>query len=1400
MDTASKDTPLPRRPKWQKGLLIAVAALAAVGGALVLGLLGLNTGPGRAFLVRQIANFQLESGMKVDIDRIDGSLFSRFTIHDLRLLDLDGEFLRAPRVEVDWEALPILRKHVVVNRIYAPTLTLNNIPRLNDVPTEPDEPLFPDIDVTLGQARIDRIVVGPKVAGQQYIAQAQASGLLDDGRLNLDADASADAGDRLRLKVAIGPREDMLDLSGLMTSPVGGLVSKMAGLDKPLVLTLDGEGSWSRWDGVLASRLADADLLNLKISGRNGTFAINGRADPALVLQEGPAARVLADGLDIRSTFGFDLPNIAINSNVSNPVFAIDAQGGLNTKTSRLVAMKVDARLTEPAAVMDGVSGEGVMLTALLNGPMTAPEIRFDAQARRVGYETTQINGLKADGTVTMSGAGDMTVPVSLSLGSVTGLNEAVAGLLNQFKLDGIVQVTPEAISAEKVTFASEYLSGQAGFRQVQASGAYSANVDAQLRRYTVPSFGVVEGSVKGALGSDPKTGALTVNGDVQAQALHLENDTAREFLGGRPVLDVSVRQLADGRIVVRRGTVQAPRFNFNVNRGVYAPGGTIDLVAEGKSAAYGAFAIAAAGPATRPAVRATAANPDLGLGLRNMSLAAAPETGGYFVTLAGQSNQGDLNGRARISLDSGPIAADIEEFRFADLTLKGRVAQTPQGPLQGALALSGAGLNGRVNLAAEGGVQRADANIQALRARPPFFPALAIGEGRLQASVRLPESGPDVNASLAARLIQYGDWRIETASGTANFTNGTGTGKRSLAGRYKTPFEMALSATMQPNQAQVAMNGSVNGRRIRLENPAVVQKTGTGWRLAPTTVAFAGGRLNLEGESGGATRALASWSGLSLRFLDAIDPELGFSGSSSGTLRVLMPSGGQTPNAELRMVISQLQRAGLTAVSPPMDVGVNASLTNRQAAMRMLLRHENAMVGAMQARLNLNPAAGWVWTDQIWQAPLAGGMRFSGPVELLWAMSGLKGQELTGPLNVTADMSGTLSQPQLRGAVSASGVEYENTSFGTRIRNLALDARFNGSRLQLVSLGGTTPGGGKVSASGYADLNQAQNFPMDLTIDLRQFRAARTDSMEATISGPITIRRNQSGRVIEGNLRIDEARYRIETMAAAEIPQLEVTRMGEQPVRVDTAAKAEESALNFDLNVRVRAENQIFIQGMGLDSEWSTDLKITGPLFSPQISGRAEVVRGNYSFASRRFDLTRGVILMAGAFPPDPTLDIEASATVNNIDARLIVKGTARKPEISFSSVPSLPEDEILSRLLFGGPAAELSATEALQLAAALASLEGGGGGGINPLGKMRQAANIDRLRIVGADEATGRGTSLAVGQYLTDQVYVEVSSDSHGNTLTQLQIELTRALSILSQIGQTGESSLQLQYAKDY
>jgi translocation and assembly module TamB len=161
--------------------------------------------------------------------------------------------------------------------------------------------------------------------------------------------------------------------------------------------------------------------------------------------------------------------------------------------------------------------------------------------------------------------------------------------------------------------------------------------------------------------------------------------------------------------------------------------------------------------------------------------------------------------------------------------------------------------------------------------------------------------------------------------------------------------------------------------------------------------------------------------------------------------------------------------------------------------------------------------------------------------------------------------------------------------------------------------------------------------------------------------------------------------------------------------------------------------------------------------------------------------------------------LDIVAQANIQSLNATIRVSGTGLKPEINFSSVPALPEDELLSRLLFGTSITNLSAPEALQLAAAVAALQGGGGG-LNPINAVRRAAGLDRLRILPADVTTGQGTSVAAGKYISRKLYAEVITDGAGYSATRVEFQITRWLSLLSSISTIGRQSVNLRVSKDY
>jgi translocation and assembly module TamB len=82
---------------------------------------------------------------------------------------------------------------------------------------------------------------------------------------------------------------------------------------------------------------------------------------------------------------------------------------------------------------------------------------------------------------------------------------------------------------------------------------------------------------------------------------------------------------------------------------------------------------------------------------------------------------------------------------------------------------------------------------------------------------------------------------------------------------------------------------------------------------------------------------------------------------------------------------------------------------------------------------------------------------------------------------------------------------------------------------------------------------------------------------------------------------------------------------------------------------------------------------------------------------------------------------------------------------------------------MLFGTSITNLSAPEAIQLAAAVASLNDPGGG-LDPINAVRRSIGLDRLRILPADVTQGIGTQFAAGKYLGRRVYVEVITDGRG------------------------------------
>ncbi|MBU3078797.1 translocation/assembly module TamB domain-containing protein [Sphingomonas quercus] len=1378
---------------------IAVGSLALLVLAVVL---GLNTSPGRRFVADQINGYETQSGLKLTVGRIEGSLYGRMTLRSVALRDPRGIFLTAPAINLDWRPFAYLHNKVDVRALWAGQMTLLRVPETKTVPTDPNAPLLPDIDIVVGRLAIDQFDIAPAVTGRRHSLRMLGSADIADGRARITADAFARkapglaGGDRLTLMLDAVPEQNRLVISTKLDAPAGGLVDSYAALGKPLGLSINGTGDWSSWRGQLHATAGGDELAALAVTGRNGVFTVKGPLTAGSLLS-GPAARLAQPNVDLDLTAALADRKVDLTAAARSGAATVSARGLVDLGASRFGNLRLVAKLLRPGAIADEARGRDVTLDAVLDGPMATPTIDYTLRAAALGFGATGLEEVTARGRATID-ADRILIPVSMTARRVTGLNAAAGGLLTNVRADGHLAWSAGRLLSDDLKLRSDRIDATAILIADIAHGKYTGALKGRVNDYQVDGLGRINLVTDARLVTGPR-GGFGIRGHVRAVTRRLDDASVQGFLGGQAVTTAIVGYDENGRVTVERLRLDAPQFRVTQGQGSYRlSDGRIAFSAQAVSKQYGPLAVVARGTVARPLVTLKAARPGVGLGLRDLEAELRGVPSGYAVNARGQSDYGPFTTALTIGTGT-PLAIDIANVHVAGIDLKGRLTQLPAGPFAGTVTIAGPGLTGAVGLSAEGRYQRADADLRANGASIPGQPPITIERGAIRGTMVLNDTGPTVSGDVALTNVRREGNLLSRLRARLRWQDGRGNVAFAGRGVSGVPFTLAGQAEMTPELVRANLRGSANDVAFRLAAPVEVRKTGEDWRMAPATIVLPQGQVRIEGSYGARTTAKAVLDNLDLSLSQAFAPGLRLGGKASGSIDYAA-QGDAAPQMTARLTLKGITRSGIATVSAPVDMAVLATLGEGGADLRAVARRGGGVVGRVLARLGPVAPGEAPWSERLMAAPLSGGIRYNGPSELLWSLTGVAGQTVAGPIAVAADFAGRLDQPQLNGVIRADSLRYENEAYGTTLTNLALRGRFTQSRLEVSSLTAKA-GEGSIAARGNIGLDAASGFPMDINATLNRAQLARSDALGGTVSGTLSVTsRRGTTALIKGDLNIPEARYQIIRQGAAEVPELTgVHRKGVEPV----AEEASSLPSRWRLDIRVRADNQLFVTGMGLESEWKSNLQVTGTSDDPRLVGQLEVIRGTYSFAGRRFDLTRGIIRFEGGPMTDPLLDIEANTTVNSnassITATIVIGGHALAPQITLTSTPALPQDEIMARLLFGGPVTSLSPTQAIQLAAALNSLRGTGGG-LNPLGKLRSATGIDRLRVLGEDKTAGRGTALAAGQYLTNNIYVEVITDARGYTATQLEIALSRALSILSQTASFGGSSVNLRYRKDY
>jgi translocation and assembly module TamB len=1370
--------------KWALGLI--AGALLLIVAALAL----LNSPIGQRWVVDQIAKVAPASGLKISIGRIDGNLYGKARLHDVTLSDPKGPFLTVPLVDLDWRPTSWFSSGLDVRELVTHRGTLYRLPKLN--PGDPNAPILPNFDIRVDRLAIKDLTIAKGVAGSEaHKVNLLGKADIRDGRVMAKVDARLGDKDALHALIDAEPDRDKFDLNVKYDAPKNGVLAGLIGTKAGFHGLVAGKGSWSKWDGYGYLTRDSANFAAFRMVNQSGRYTILGQAHPQAAMAEGLPRRLLGETVSYRAVGTLKNSVLDGSAQLVTAALAGQAKGTLDLGENAAKGLVLNARITDPTLLGPGSRLEGARVAATLDGPFRDLTIAHKINVARYVAGTTQVLGLHQQGTATYNGA-RWTVPLDATVARVvTGTAQVDPRLVNG-TLKGTILYQAGKLTSAALALACPGASARLALMGDTAKGSYRVSGPVTANGLALPNIGTLNGaaSIVATFGNAP----WTLSADFRGRIPRVTNATLANLAGPAISFRGGITTGGSRPLDFRGVHLSAAKLDMTLD-GMIRPGRT-SVAGRGRHVQYGAFTVEGAYTDRGPEAVLVFASPLPAASLKNVRVAIAPIKDGFGIETRGQSLLGPFNGTIDLYAPaSGPTRLAIRKLEVWKTSVSGDLT-LGYGAVAGTLALAGGGLEGTIALRPQGGGQAFDVNLTANQARFGGETPLSIGQAKIEVSGLLVQGRSTITGNVFAQGISYGSLFIGRLAARADLENGSGTVTASIAGRRGSRFSLQLNANVAPNRIAVAARGEFAGRPIAMPRRAVlVRQSDGGWQLEPTQVNFAGGAILASGELGGGRTALhLQLADMPLSVAD-IYTDLGLGGKISGVVDYAGTRGG-VPTGEAKVKIAGLSRSGLVLTSRPIDLSLVLRLTRDRLETRAVIDEGGERRGRLQGRIAGLPASGALF-DRLRAGDLFAQLRYNGPADALWRLAAIDTFDLTGPISIGADVTGSLANPQVRGSLASDNLRLQSSLSGTDLRNVAARGTFAGSRLTLTSFRGATANGGSVVGSGTVVLEDLglKGPQLDIKIAARNARLLNANGLDATVTGPMRIVSNGIGGTIAGRLSVDRASWRLGTAAADErLPQIKTREIN---LPYDMAPRRAPSQ-PWRYLIDARAPSRVDVDGMGLDSEWGATIRVRGTTDDPRLGGEARVIRGDYSFAGTRFELTHGIINFDENVPIDPRLDIVAETESQNLNVTVKVQGSATEPEITFQSTPALPEEEILARLLFGGSITELSATDVLQLGTALASLRGGGG--LDPINKLRTAIGLDRLRIVSADQALGRGTAIALGKNIGRRFYVEIITDGRGYSATQAEFRITSWLSILGSISTIGRESIVAKASKDY
>ncbi|MGP8173697.1 MAG: translocation/assembly module TamB domain-containing protein [Terracidiphilus sp.] len=278
-----------------------------------------------------------------------------------------------------------------------------------------------------------------------------------------------------------------------------------------------------------------------------------------------------------------------------------------------------------------------------------------------------------------------------------------------------------------------------------------------------------------------------------------------------------------------------------------------------------------------------------------------------------------------------------------------------------------------------------------------------------------------------------------------------------------------------------------------------------------------------------------------------------------------------------------------------------------------------------------------------------------------------------SGTTTFQVEAHGPLKNPGLQGRIDFQNGSLSLEDIPNGLSQLHGALEFNQNRLEVRSLTAMS-GGGLLSVTGY--LAYQHGIYADLSVTGKGIRIRYPQGVSSLADATLHLQGSQTNLLLSGDVLI--TRFSVS-------PDLDIAALAAQANAVQTFAPPDAPSNHIRLDVHLVSSPQLNFQNAYAKLAGDVDLRLRGTVASPSLLGRVSITEGSATIAGTRYDLQRGDIFFTNPVRIEPSIDLNATARVEDYEITLGLHGTPQKLAVAYRSDPPLPEADVVALLALG-------------------------------------------------------------------------------------------------------------------